>query len=283
MSGMFLLAHALCRQNTVWAVIAGFLLGLSALSRATTEYLPLFMLPFLFWATDRRSFVRVVLPTAGIALAVIAAWKLRNLIAIGAFSDPTLMVSALHHGIYPEFQFNGIPETRGIPYRFDPFTSRISGAGSILTELVRRAAGEPLPYVWWYLIGKQVSLLSWNMIDGMGDIFIYPITASPYLDQSLFQATRVAALWLHAPLSIAAVAGCGIALIRPNWLGLAEATRMPAQLVAMLVLYFFAIHVVGAPYPRYGIPLRPLIYGFGLFSLISLTRNFVPGLRRHKQ
>ena len=119
------------------------------------------------------------------------------------------------------------------------------------------------------------------MIDGMGDIFIYPITASPYLDHSLFTATRVIALWLHAPLSIAAVFGGGLALLCP----LASAhrsNRLPAQLVAILVLYFFAIHLVGAPYPRYGIPLRPLIYGFGLFTLISLTRNLVPGLRRHK-
>jgi 4-amino-4-deoxy-L-arabinose transferase-like glycosyltransferase len=283
MTGLYFLARALRNEHTLWAVMAGFLLGLSALTRATTEYLPLFMLPFLFWAADRGLFARVALPAAGTALAVITAWKLRNLTVIGGLSDPTLMVSALHHGIYPEFQFNGIPETRGIPYRFDPFTSQVSGAGSILSELVRRAADEPLYYLWWYLIGKQVSLLSWNMIDGMGDIFIYPITASPYLDRLLFKVTRVVALWLHAPLTIAAVAGCGIALIRPSWLGLTEVTRIPAQLVAMLVLYFFAIHFVGAPYPRYGIPLRPLIYGFGLFSLISLARNLVLDLRRHKQ
>ncbi len=283
MSGMLLLALALCRERTVWAVIAGLMLGLSALTRATTEYLPLFMLAFFYWVVGRRLFVRVVLPAAVVALSVIAAWKLRNLAAIGALSDPALMVSAVHHGIYPEFLFNGIPETRGIPYRFDPFTSRISGAYSILTELVRRASDEPLHYLWWFLIGKQVSLLSWNMIDGVGDIFIYPITASPYFDRSLFTATRMVALWLHAPLSIAAVAGCGIVLIRPGWLGLAEATRMPAQLVAMLVLYFFAIHFVGAPYPRYGIPLRPLIYGFGLFTLISLARNIIPGWRGSKQ
>ena len=79
------------------------------------------------------------------------------------------------------------------------------------------------------------------------------------------------------------VAGCGIALIRPSWLGLADSTRIPAQFVAVLVAYFFAIHVIGAPYPRYGIPLRPLVYGFGLFTLISLAGSFVPGLREHRK
>jgi hypothetical protein len=29
--------------------------------------------------------------------------------------------------------------------------------------------------------------------------------------------------------------------------------------------------------------LRPLIYGFGLFTLISLARNIIPGWRGSKQ
>jgi hypothetical protein len=232
---------------------------------------------------ERRSFLRIALPAMLAALAVIIAWKLRNLAATGSLGDPTLMVSALHHGMYPNFLFKGIPETLGIPYRFDPFTAQISGAGSILAELLHRAADQPLQFAQWYLVGKQISLLSWNMIDGMGDIFIYPISASPYLDNPLFLATRAAVFWVHAPLSIIAVAGCGIALLRPHWLGLSDATRIPAQLVAVLVLYFFAIHVIGAPYPRYGIPLRPLVYGFGLFALIALASNFLPGRRPGSQ
>ena len=120
MSCMVFFGYALRKEHTVLAVIAGGLLGLSALTRATTEYLPLFMLPFFFWLTTRRVFMQVVLPAALTALAIIAAWKLRNLIAIGAFSDPTLMVSALHHGMYPEFLFNGIPGNTGHPLPLRP-------------------------------------------------------------------------------------------------------------------------------------------------------------------
>jgi len=280
MGGMFALAFGLQRHQTAWAVIGGLLLGMSALTRATTEYLPLFMLPFLYWATDSQTFRRIALPAALTALAVIFAWKLRNLAVTGALGDPTLMISALHHGMYPDFLFNGIPESRGAPYRFDPFTQQINGAGSVVAEILRRTAEEPALYIWWYIVGKPISLLSWEMIDGIGDIFIYPISASPYLDRPLFTATRTLALWLHAPISIAAVVGCGVALVRPRLLGITEKSRLPAQLTALLVLYFFAIHLVGAPYPRYGIPLRPFIYGLGLFTLISLARNLLSGYRQ---
>jgi 4-amino-4-deoxy-L-arabinose transferase-like glycosyltransferase len=277
MGGIFGLALGLQRHQTIWAVIGGVLLGMSALTRATTEYLPLLMLPFLYWATDSRTFRHIALPATLAAFAVIAAWKLRNLGATGALGDPTLMISALHHGMYPDFMFNGIPESLGAPYRFDPFTQQINGAASVLAEIFHRATKSPADYFWWYVIGKPISLLSWEMIDGIGDIFIYPISASPYLDRPLFSITRTIVLWLHAPLSIAAVIGTGIAMIRPSILGISVAKSVTARLVAMVVLYFFAIHFIGAPFPRYGVPLRPLIYGFGLFTLVSLACQMYSG------
>lgn len=259
------------KSQATLAIAGGVLLGLSALTRSTTEYLPLFLLPFLYVLLDRDRFLRIALPAMLAATVIILVWKLRNLLATGGLGDPTLMVSALHHGMYPNFMFNGIPESLGIPYRFDPYTQQVNGAASVVTEILHRATEEPLRFAAWYAIGKPISLLSWNMIDGIGDIFIYPVTATPYLDRPLFLATRAVALWLHAPLSIAAVTGCGISLLRPQWLRLSDDLRFPAQLCALLVLYFFAIHIVGAPYPRYGIPLRPLIYGFGLFTITRIA------------
>lgn len=278
MASMCALTYALNKKNTNWAILAGCLLGLGALTRATTEYLPLFMIPCLYWSVDRRTFVRVVLPTVFVSMAVIFAWKLRNLLMIGHLSDPSLAINTLHHGMYPDFMFDGNPASMGMPYRFDPFTQQINSVGSILQELRSRASEHPLQYAYWYLVGKPIALLSWNMVDGIGDIFIYPVTASPYFNRPLFQATRLIALILHAPLSIAAVAGMMIALVKPGLLGLSDEKRLVANLAAVLVTYFFLIHFVGAPYPRYGIPLRPIIYGFGLFSIVSLLKTNAPVL-----
>jgi len=275
-AGTALLAFALRDARTRPAIAAGLLLGASALTRATTEYLPLFLLIGLYPFCDGRVFRRAVLPAAGTALTVIIAWKLRNLGAIGSLADPTLMVSTLHHGMYPDFMFNAMPESHGAPYRFDPFSQQIDGAGSVLAELARRASADPLLYLYWYLIGKPISLLSWDMIDGIGDIFLYPVSASPYFEQPLFTFSRELIRWLHAPLSLAALAGCLIALWRPAWLGLNKQERRIVLLLGLLILYFFAIHTVGAPYPRYGIPLRPVVYGLGLLTFLRLGRHLLP-------
>lgn len=275
MGGMFFLAYGWRKQNPLLAITAGILLGMSALTRSTTEYLPLILLFLLYWAADRRPFIRIIVPAAVTGLAVIAAWKLRNLMAIGALSDPTLMISTLQHGMYPNFMFNDIPESRGMPYRFDPFTKDASSVGAVLSELGHRLSETPLRYAYWYLIGKPVALLSWGLVVGMGEIFVYPVTASPYFHVPFFQGTWIVAKVLHAPLTIAAIAGSVVTIVKPNLLGLDRETRLPALLVAILITYFLAVHMVGAPFPRYGIPLRPIVYGYGLFSIVMLLKNLM--------
>lgn len=145
---------------------------------------------------------------------------------------------------------------------------------ALLAELKRRFLSQPWDYLSWYLIGKPVSLLSWTNIDGIGDIFIYPVQRSPYLTQPAFIGTRLLTLVLHVPLTVSAIVGCVLTLLRPALLGLTERTRVPALLVVVTICYFLVLHTIGAPYPRYGIPLRPLVYGFGLFTIVTLTVPF---------
>ncbi|MDR1934682.1 MAG: glycosyltransferase family 39 protein [Candidatus Accumulibacter sp.] len=276
--GMLLLSWGRCRTRSKWAIMGGLLLGLSALTRPTTEYLPLFMAPFLFQAMGARSFLRIGLPALGSALAVIVAWKIRNIAMIGSASDPTLFVNTILHGMYPDFTFNNIPESFGFPYHFDPFASQVHTTGEVLRELFQRASKDPWTFLYWYLIGKPVTLLSWNIIAGMGGIFVYPVTASPYLTSPFFQATELISAYLHPLLTIAALAGCGLVLFKPEIFRLSKGKRCIAMLVVALILYFLVIHMVGAPFPRYGIPLRPIIYGFGLFTLATLGKNLLPRL-----
>ncbi|MDR0440434.1 MAG: glycosyltransferase family 39 protein [Candidatus Accumulibacter sp.] len=270
--GMLALALGMRRSHPGWAILGGFLLGLSALTRSTTEYFPIFMAPFLFHVLGRRAFLRIGLSAIGTALTVIVAWKIRNFVAIGATSDPTLFVNTILHGMYPDFMFNGIPESFGFPYRFDPFAAQPHTASEVLQELARRAGEAPWIFACWYLIGKPAALLSWNIIAGMGGIFVYPVEASPYFTMPFFQITGSISAYLHLPLTIAALIGCGVVLFRPRVFGLNEDNRCVAVLVVALILYFLAVHMVGAPFPRYGIPLRSFIYGLGLFTLMALGR-----------
>ena len=88
---------------------------------------------------DRGNTARLVIPLlAGFVLAY-SPWVLRNLNAIGSTSDPTLMINALHHGMYPDFRYKDIPESTGFPYRFDPRSKEISRSKeSVLKEIRRR-------------------------------------------------------------------------------------------------------------------------------------------------
>lgn len=273
--GVTALGYGLSRERWGWAIVGGVLLGLSALTRATTEYFPIFLLPFLFWSLDRRQFFKLALPAVISALLVIGAWKLRNLHALGSISDPTLFVNTLLHGMYPDFMYEGMPASRGRPYAFDPFALAPHDAREVIQELLRRATEHPLAYLYWFLIGKPLSLLSWDIVAGAGGIFVYPVVASPYFDMPVFQVTQAVSLGAHIPLTAAAVVGCGLVLMKAKIVALSDAERRVAVLVCALILYFVAVHMVGAPFPRYGIPLRPVVYGLGLYTLVLLGRKLL--------
>jgi hypothetical protein len=52
--------------------------------------------------------------------------------------------------------------------------------------------------------------------------------------------------------------------------------------MSLLVLYFLLVHSVLAPYPRYSIPLRPVLYGMSLFTvlfIVQFARHRLAGAR----
>lgn len=262
------LVQAVRRSSAGWACVGGVLLGLTALTRATTEYAPLLMVGAVLPFATRRQWLTLLLPAALAGLAVVLGWKLRNWAVVGAVSDPTLMVNTVLHGAYPDFMFNGLEASHGAPYRYDPFAQQGGyDMAAVLQEVWRRVVQDPVTYLYWYLAGKPISLLSWNMIDGMGDVFIYPVLESPYFDNFYFAISRWGMQHIHAPLSVLAVVG-GVSLLwKAGALGLSSTQRLMLAWLVALFGYFFLIHAVGAPFPRYGIPLRPFVYGLAVWVL----------------
>jgi hypothetical protein len=58
-----------------------------------------------------------------------------------------------------------------------------------------------------------------------------------------------------------------VALLRPRWLRLGTSATTAAFIVALLVVYAIAFHMIAAPFPRYAIPFRPFIYVLALLPL----------------
>jgi hypothetical protein len=197
-------------------------------------------------------------------LAVQSPWFLRNRLADLDPAQGSLLAWSIHHGSYPDFVYEGRPETLGWPFRADPASLEAeSSLGGLARDLEAKFRAQPGRMLRWYLLGKPGALLSWGHIQGQ-DVYVYEATRTPWRERRAFMLIREIAFWLHWPLMLAGLLGAGLAWWRPAWLGLEGDALLAARLVAALVFYALAFHVVVAPYPRYGVPFRPLLYALAL-------------------
>lgn len=255
------LEKALRLRHARWALVAGALLALSFLTRPTTQYLILaYLLALFIWAgTNWRVYAKcllwLILPTAIAA----SGWATRNLVETGHTSDPTLTANFLHHGMYINMMYADRPETFGYPYRFDPLTAEIGGnTNKVMQAIAQNFQHSPQRYLSWYLIGKPIQFFSWNLTESVGDAFIYAPLKTPYMDNALFQVSHLVARLLHPFLILLSLVGTYLALRRDN---------AAAALLSVVLLYFVALHMIGAPFPRYSIPLRPINDGLAFYAL----------------
>ncbi len=253
-------------------VLLGISVALCALIRPTMEFYFFFLLMLIFFRF--RYYFQQLWPALVVFIIIIVSWKIRNYFAIGSFSDPTLMISALYHGSYPDFMYNNIPESYGFPYRFDPMVNQYyEGVGKTLQLIWQRAIEQPLQYIYWYLAGKQLYLWQWNILAGAGDVFIYPVISSPIKYQSDLQFWSYVHHILNAPIMLIGVLYSSF-IVAKNMI-----KQIPIDIkfiIASIIVYASLFHAIVAPFPRYGIPFKVLvIIAFVLFiqSVIVKIQN----------
>ncbi len=265
---LLVLERAIRLKQVHWAFIAGLLLAIGFLVRPTTQYLffvylAIAIVRFRTFAWDyRKNLIYFLLPV----LMAIGMWSVRNLVETGRSSDPTLTANFLQHGMYINMMYEDHPETYGYPYRYDPVSREIEGdTGKILEVMGQKFLQNPRRYFAWFLIGKPIQFFSWNLTESVGDAFVYAPIYSPYFDQGLFDITHAAAKALHPFLMFFGIVGAFFAVFQ------AKKNRV-AVLLGIVMFYFLGLHMIGAPFPRYSIPLRPMNYGLALFALHELTQ-----------
>jgi len=208
-------------------------------------------------------------------------WAVRNKLVNQKKSS--LAIATIHKGMYPNLIYNNDSKTYGYPNRFDPTWGQRKDKSSVLKEISRRFKNEPLKYIRWYIIGKPSMFFSWDIIVGMGDVFIYPIVTSPYHHPSgLFGLTHRVMKSLHGALTV-------LALMTSIFLWFPIAKRMltekgliVARFVSLLLLYFILVHIAGTPLPRYSVPLRPFIYGLSMLGFHLALRELLQYLQKIK-
>lgn len=270
-------------QRPWWWLCVGALFGACALVRPGIQYFPLILAGFLIISLPRkRALAASAAVIAGFA-CLFGPWVMRNLLVLGRPSDPQLMINFLHHGMYPEFMYQNNPQTLGYAYRFNPHAAAVSqSVGTVLAAIWNRFQNQPLEYLRWYLWGKPLYFWSWELIAGPGGTFVYPVTASPYFNNLYFKLTHAIARTTYMPCVILAAVS-SVTIWLPGMRNVFERqSLLIIRTVALLLIYFTAIHMVGAPYPRYSVPLKPLMYlmsGTGLWFAWHLVRG---GYRRIK-
>ncbi|WKJ90311.1 glycosyltransferase family 39 protein [Methylomonas montana] len=266
---LLILERAMRSAHFRWALLAGTLLALSFLVRPTSQYLILaYLAALLAWFryVPRPHWKCVAYLVLPVILAA-GAWSARNVVETGRFSDPALTANFLQHGMYINMMYENHPETYGYPYRYDPANQEIEGnTGKILEIIGQKFQQEPRRYLAWLLIGKPIQFFSWNLTESVGDAFIFAPTYSPYFDQELFAITHTVAKAFHPFLMFLGVIGACIAIFQAR-------KNTTAMLLAVVTFYFIAIHIIGAPFPRYSVPLRPISYGLAFFALHTATQH----------
>ncbi|WP_295433690.1 hypothetical protein [uncultured Thiodictyon sp.] len=258
-----------------WLILAsGALLALGSLTRPWTQGFILVMIPLIFYYSPIiRTRRAAVLFSVGFLLPMLC-WIGRNLMTLGVFSDDSYLLSNLYQGTYPGLLYDNRPETLAYAYRFDPRVAEISSSlASVVAEFLRRLREHPVNYLGWYLFGKPTFLFSWDLFEGMGDVYIYPVLRTPYGTLRLFTATHALMHVLHNALVILAILGSIGAWLPRSWVHLSEEQCFMARTVAALMAYFVVLHSILNPLARYSIPMRPVIYAMAMFALWSAGRG----------
>jgi hypothetical protein len=272
-----LVAGQISPQSRWSALLVGGVLGVASLVRPGIQYFCLILPLFYLFQYGRRKGLQF----SGIFLLgftiVVSPWFIRNLSVLHKTSDNTLMIGFLHHGIYPNFTFEGQPRSFGYPYRYDPRSSEISrSVSSVLEEIARRFHDDPLRHLKWYVLEKPVCFWSWESGQEYRDCFIYPVSSSPYFTVSYFRWTHHLMKVIHWPLVVLSLVGSVLVWIPAVAGSISERRIFAARFASLIILYFTSIHMIGVPDARYSIPLRPFTYGMGLFTLYYLITRILP-------
>lgn len=252
-------------------VVAGLLLGLACFVRPQLQLLPLLAIAVALVVRKLRPYLPRVLIATACFVAVLGPWYVRNAAIERPPGEPDLLVTTLYHGSFPNFMYRDDPRTFGYPYRHDPDQARITrDLPSVLQHIRAATAAEPARYARWYLLGKPGAFLSWGMVAGVGDIFIYRVAGSPWIERPLFAAIRTVSYVLHWPLMLLALAGMFLALWRPHLLTTGPARQRATIVLAALLLYVIVLHMLGTPLPRYNIPFKPLELALALVMVQAL-------------
>lgn len=253
-------------QSLLSGICIGAVMGIATLVRPSLQFFPLILTLFLIFQYGWKSGFRFsLIILIGFAFTFLP-WIARNMITLDTTTDKRLMINFLHHGMYPNFMHDGITESYGFPYRYDPRSEEVSKSTStVLKEITERFNRQPLEHLKWFILGKPRAYWAWDIVQGAGDVFVYPVRKSPYFEAGHFRWSHQLMFTLHWPLVMLATFGCLMTWFPLSRIGFNVTAIFTLRFCALILIYYTFIHMIGVPFPRYSVPLHPYLYGMAIF------------------
>ncbi len=205
------------------------------------------------------------------------AWSIRNaaVVPAGANSGRQRALNTFTHGSYPGFVYES-EQHRYFPYREDPEQPEFAASpGNVWRVLSKRVAERPWRYLSWYLLEKPLHQWRWSILQGQGDIYVYPVSASPFMASPLLVLLKHTMRVLHPALVLLALLG-SVFLVFDSWRRRTLPELDGVSMCLLVCAHYTVLGTVFAPWPRYAVPLRPELYLMAVWGAAALAA----GVRR---
>ena len=286
----FLLASLSCitlaiqKKKAFLFILSSLLFGYTYLINETSFFIPFIIIALVFFRNlkktrgdmNKKLLVNLII-FLSVYLLFPVGWTIRNNISLrpGSPTGSSRLISTLSHGAYPDFLYKK-PEFKYFPYKEDPMQPEFgSSFHSFKKILWSRIKKHPFKYITWYLFKKPYWLWSWNILQGQGDIYIYPVIKSLYMSSYLANISRVIMKVIHPILLVLALTSLPLLFYTGQRKDNNESGVYQHILLFIICLYFTAIYTIAAPWPRYSVPLRPELYLCSIWSLQILYETYV--------
>jgi hypothetical protein len=149
------------------------------------------------------------------------------------------------------------------------FGSSLSSFSKILWA---RFKSNPVRYISWYIFEKPYYLWSWNILQGQGDIYIYPAATSLYQRNNIANFSREMVKFLHPFFLMLALTGVIFMIFSKKECKSGSVSTCDAALFPFIIcIYYTVIYTISAPWPRYSVPLRPELYLCAIWFINTCT------------
>ena len=279
LSFLFLIAltcflYGIKHSNKSLIISSYIFFGLSYLTNEVTFFMPFVVSGFTFiymlrtkQPNNNFNSYKIILLGLVIFSLFPSGWLLRNSLHVSSNSitSNSRALNTLTHGTYPDFIYKD-PRFKYFPYREDPAQPAYSSSITTFIEIfTKRVKERPFRYLTWYTIEKPYYLWTWDIMQGQGDIYIYPVKNSLFTKFTFANDIKNLLKYLHILLHFSIYVGFISLLLQRNH----KEDNLNIYLLFAVFFYLTIIYAIFVPWPRYAIPYRPLFYTIGVWSIHS--------------